>query len=201
MLPLAITAAGIGALALLLPRTSSAAARSSSIAEYDLAGQQPTAPGIIWFNIYGMKTSDAGIEAIKRREGFRAEVYDDGAGYLTIGFGHKLTDADLRADLRVVSFAKASEMLRLDLANAENVVNDAVTVPLEQHEFDALVSFVFNIGGSAFRRSTLLKMLNLNDRQGARAQFGKWVLARGVKLAGLVARRADESAQFLGTHA
>lgn len=198
MLPLAIAATGLGALALLMPRTSSAAARSTAAREYDLAGQIPTAPGILWIPIYGMKTSDAGIDALKRREGFRAEVYDDGAGYLTIGYGHKLTAAELAANFRVLSFAKASELLRQDVQIAEATVNESVTVPLEQHEFDALVSLVFNIGGGAFRRSTLLKKLNANDRQGARQEFAKWIFAGGRKLAGLVTRRADESTQFAG---
>lgn len=139
-----------------------------------------------------MKTSDKGIELIKRHEGFRAKAYKCAAGVWTIGYGH--TGG-------VVSGATITErqgeaFLRADLATAERVVN-ANLPRLRQNQFDALVSLVFNVGSGNFERSTLLRKakVNANDPSIA-AEFRKWNKARvnGVLtvLPGFTRRREDE---------
>ncbi len=180
-------------------RAGATAAPPAAPVEYDIANQvRETVESLsVLSPTNTRKTSPEGVDAIKRREGFRADVYDDGAGYPTIGYGHKLT-ADELGKLTQVSFAQAAALLRADLAAAETAVSRLVTVPIDQSEFDALVSLVFNIGAGAFRRSTLLRRLNAGDRAGAVEQFGRWVFANGRKLAGLVTRRADEAMQFRG---
>jgi lysozyme len=137
--------------------------------------------------------SPAGLDAIKRHEGLRLEPYDDGAGFLTIGYGHRIRSDEI---FDRITLARAQELLQDDVRAAENAVNALVSVPLEQNQFDALVSLVFNIGAGAFRRSTLLRLLNNNDRDAAAAQFDRWTRAGGRVLAGLVSRRAAERAMF-----
>jgi lysozyme len=84
-----------------------------------------------------------------------------------------------------------------DLKKFEAAVNNAVTVPLNQNQFDALVSLAYNIGTNAFSKSTLVKKLNANDIRGAADQFDVWVNAGGKRMQGLVNRRAKEKALFL----
>ena len=150
-------------------------------------------------------TSDAGVDAIKRREGFRGSVYQAGAGKDTIGYGHVITIADrisLRFAVQPISEAKASDVLRDDLSAAESPVLTRVAVPLTQGQFDALVSFAFNVGASAFASSTLLRKLNAGDYDGAADEFGRWkyITVNGAKVVsdGLVNRRAQERKQFEG---
>jgi lysozyme len=178
---------------------ATAAPTAAAPVEYDIANQvRETVEALsVLSQTNTRRTSPEGVDAIKRREGFRSDVYDDGAGYPTIGYGHKLT-ADEIGKLTQVSFAQASTLLRADLAAAEAAVMRFVTVPLQQSEFDALVSLVFNIGAGAFRRSTLLRRLNAGDRAGTIEQFGRWVFANGRRMAGLATRRADEAMQFRG---
>lgn len=143
-----------------------------------------------------MKTSPRGIELIKRFEGVRLKVYKDAAGLPTIGIGHLLKPGEKFPG--GITEAQAEDLLRNDLADAEKAVATSVTVQLAQHEFDALVSFTFNLGGGALRKSTLLKKLNAGDRKGAAAEFGRWTKAGGKELAGLVKRRAAERKMFEG---
>lgn len=196
-LPLAAGAvvAGVGIAALVSRARAAAPATSRRLTEYDVAHAAELLDGFRLPSFTDMKLSAIGLDAIKQHEGFRADVYDDGAGFLTIGYGHKLTPDEIGV-LTTVSFAKASELLRRDVAAAELAVNDAVKVDLAQGEFDALVSLVFNIGAGAFRRSRLLRKLNAGDRAGAEREFSKWIFAGGRKLAGLVNRRAAEAAMF-----
>ena len=84
-----------------------------------------------------------------------------------------------------------------DLKKFESAVNNAVTVPLNQNQFDALVSLTYNIGPSAFSKSTLVKKLNAGDIRGAAEQFDVWVNAGGKRMQGLVNRRAKENEVFL----
>lgn len=83
-----------------------------------------------------------------------------------------------------------------DLKRFEQTVNDAVTVLIDQNQFDALVSLAYNIGSGAFAKSTLLKKLNAGDYKGAADQFDVWVNAGGKRMQGLVNRRAREEAVF-----
>lgn len=147
--------------------------------------------------------SNAGLSLIARVEGFRSECYDDSAGYCTIGFGHLIhrgaTGTDPGAEAAFVdgiSETDALEVLRKDVNIAEAAVKRHVQVPLLQGQFDALVSFVFNIGETAFAGSTLLKHLNESNYASAQAQFHRWTFAGGKSVKGLVTRRRLEAAMF-----
>lgn len=145
-----------------------------------------------------MRTSENGVELIKRFEGLELEAYQDIAGIWTIGYGH--TGPDVEPGMKI-SEREAEEMLRRDLKPREQAVESAVKVPLNQNEFDALVSFVYNVGASAFRGSTALKRLNKGDRAGAADALTWWNKATvgGVlrEVMGLTRRRAAEKALFL----
>ncbi len=145
-----------------------------------------------------MRTSENGVELIKRFEGLELEAYQDIAGIWTIGYGH--TGADVQPGMKI-SERDAEELLRRDLKPREQAVESAVKVPLNQNEFDALVSFVYNVGAAAFRGSTALKRLNKGDRVGAADALTWWNKATvgGVlrEVMGLTRRRASERALFL----
>lgn len=145
-----------------------------------------------------MKTSTAGREAVARREGCVLKAYQDSVGVWTIGVGHTSAAGAPKVvkGMRITA-TEADEILSRDLALFESAVNKAVAVPLNQNEFDALVSLAFNIGSNAFRKSTLVRKLNAGDRQGAADQFLVWNKAGGKVLKGLVNRRHDERRQFL----
>lgn len=140
-----------------------------------------------------MKTSDKGITLIKHFESLQLEAYDDGGGVITIGYGH--TGPDVYLGL-MIDEPEAERLLRFDLLTAEECVDEAVDVPLTQEQFDALVSFVFNCGCTAFRSSTLLKLLNAGNYDAASQQFGRWNKDNGKVLAGLTRRRAAETELF-----
>jgi len=141
-----------------------------------------------------MEISERGIALVKRFEGLRTMSYQCPAGVWTIGYG---CTTDVAPGMKITE-AQAEQRLKDDLHDAEKCVNNAVTVPLTQPEFDALCSFVFNLGCGAFRGSTLLKLLNNSDYDGACVQFTKWVKVAGKESAGLVARRAAEAELFEG---
>ena len=140
-----------------------------------------------------VKTSDKGVKLIKEFEGLRTSSYDDGGGVQTIGYGHTGEGVDQGN----ISEAEAEELLRADLETAENAIESLVEVPLKQSEFDALVSFVFNVGQGALAKSTLLKKLNAGDKAGAAREFAKWKYAKGKELSGLKRRRAAEKQLFM----
>ena len=139
--------------------------------------------------------SDAGLALTKQFEGLRLVAYQDCAGIWTVGYGH--TGRDVRPG-RVVSEFEAEVLLRVDLRDAIACVNSSVEVPIEQHQFDALVDFCFNAGRGNFSRSSLLGKVNLEDFEGAAVQFGLWVNVDSKPVPGLVRRRAAEAAMFRG---
>ncbi len=145
-----------------------------------------------------MRTSPSGIDLIKRFEGLELEAYQDIAGVWTIGYGH--TGDDVEPGMKI-SERDAEELLKRDLRPREQAVDNAVKVSLNQNEFDALVSFVYNVGVGAFRGSTALKRLNRGDRVGAADALTWWNKATvgGVlrEVMGLTRRRASERALFL----
>lgn len=144
-----------------------------------------------------MKTSDRGVALIKAHEGLRLTAYTDPVGVWTIGYGHTTTAGPPKVERGMkITDAGADAILRQDLAKFEGYVSSAVKVPLNQNEFDALVSFTFNLGPGNLRSSTLLKKLNAGDRAGAADEFLKWVRAGGKTLPGLVKRREAERALF-----
>lgn len=146
-----------------------------------------------------MKLSPEGLRFLKKKEGVRYQVYDDGAGYLTVGVGHKLTPEELKQfkldDHVAESFIDT--WLKKDVEFAERCVNSWVTIKLSQTGFDMLVSLVFNIGCEAFKKSSLLRRLNRGEIVEASEEFKKWVFSNKKRMAGLVARRAEESHNFL----
>lgn len=138
-----------------------------------------------------MKTSQKGLELIKESEGFRAEAYPDpatGGIPWTIGFG---TTVGVRKGM-VVSLDQANKMLAQDLAKFEAGVNKLAPVTT-QGQFDALVSFAYNLGLGNLQSSTLLKKHNSGDYAGAALEFSRWNKAAGKVMAGLTARRAREA--------
>lgn len=139
-----------------------------------------------------MKIGDAGLALIKEYEGCRLEAYQDSVGIWTIGYGHT---SGVQAGDKCTQ-DEADAWLLEDVKHAETCVNGAVTVPLTQNEFDALVSFVFNLGCKQFRSSTLLRKLLDSDYDGAAAELKRWNKAGGQVLAGLTKRRAAEEKLF-----
>ena len=134
-----------------------------------------------------------GLDLIKRFEGLYLRSYKCPADVWTIGYGHtKNVNGN-----QIITSEQAEQLLRSDLRVFERVVSDAVTVPLNQNQFDALVSLAFNIGGSNFGSSTLLRMLNAANYAGAADQFLRWNRAGDRVLDGLTRRRQDERALFL----
>lgn len=139
-------------------------------------------------------TGTMGINLIKYYEQCRLRAYLDTGGVLTIGWGH--TGPDVTKGMKITQ-VRADELLREDLLEAELAVNQLVPFGLAEHQFDALVSLVFNIGKTAFKNSTLLRMLKLGDILGTSKQFGRWIHDNGKKLNGLIERREAERKLFL----
>jgi lysozyme len=140
-----------------------------------------------------MIISPEGLALIKEYEGLRLKAYRDAVGVLTIGWGH--TGKDVREGMTITQ-NEAEELLRIDLQKFEAAVKRLVKVQLTQSQFDALVSFTFNLGEYALERSTLLELLNKGQFAAAGDQFGRWVNAGGKPLPGLVRRRAAEADLF-----
>lgn len=136
-----------------------------------------------------MRTSPAGVEAIKRFEGCVLSAYRCAAGRCTIGYGHTGPDV---ADGMTWTAARADAALALDLQRFEQAVESAVTRPMSQGQFDAMVSLAFNIGTENFKTSTLVKKFNAGETEAAAAQFVAWHNVRGSFNAGLLNRRAHE---------
>lgn len=139
-----------------------------------------------------LRVSRPMIERLKGFEELMLTGYDDGAGYQTIGWGHRMQPGDPRC----ITEARAEELLRHDLQLAEGTIRLGVKVPLYQYEFDALVSFIFNIGGGAFLKSTMRVALNDARYDLAADEFKRWNKAGGKVLKGLVRRRAAEETIF-----
>lgn len=145
-----------------------------------------------------MKLGQAGLAIIKHYEqgpggGPALESYVCPAGVWTIGWGHT---NGVRFGQHC-TLAQAEQWLVDDYSHAQKAVNEAVSVALTQNQFDALVSFAFNVGVGAFLGSTLLKFLNSGNYGDAASQFKRWVKSKGVTLNGLVKRRDEERSLFL----
>ena len=149
-------------------------------------------------------TSEAGLKAIMEHEGFRESVYKDAAGHPTIGYGHKLTASEIESGIFAngITEEQGMALLRQDLTVAETAVRKNVQVSLTQNQFDALVSFTFNVGGGNLRRSTLLSQLNAGNYSGAADQFLRWnkvrINGQLTSSKGLSNRRSTERCMFLG---
>lgn len=142
-----------------------------------------------------MKTSDRGIELIKTFEGYQGQPYLDAVGCETIGYGHKCRPMEQFPG--GLSEEQAADLLVCDLERFETHILRNVEVPLSQEQFDALVSFTYNLGTGNFDKSTLKRKLNNSDYLGAADEFPRWNRAGGQILAGLHKRRLAEQALFL----
>jgi len=140
-----------------------------------------------------MKISEEGLDFIRRFEGFRSEAYRDSADVLTIGYG---TTEGVHPGM-TVNRDEAERMLADDVEWAEAAVNDLVRRELGQSQFDALVSFVYNLGKPAFRTSTLLQEVNAGNEAYVAREFVRWVHAGGKPLKGLARRRVAEADLYL----
>lgn len=139
-----------------------------------------------------MRISKKGIQHIKDWEQLRLNAYQDVKGVWTIGYGHTGT---ARKGMSI-SEPIAEHLLSQDLAWAEDAVNEGVKVDINQNQFDALVSFVFNVGRRAFLDSTLLRKLNNRNFEDIPFEFSRWVYSGGKKYVGLANRRASEAELF-----
>lgn len=139
------------------------------------------------------RTSPEGRELIAAREGEKLEAYLDSGGVYTIGVGHTL---NVKKGDKITQ-EQSDEFLETDLQVAENAIKLFVNTPLNQNMFDALVSLVFNIGTEAFRKSTLLKLLNMGLLKEAAEEFPRWNKDNGEVVDGLTKRRLSERLQFL----
>jgi lysozyme len=140
-----------------------------------------------------MKISSKGLELIKKYEGFSSKKYLCPAGKATIGYGHVIQNGETYT---MLTEKEALALLDQDADIAENTVNTLVKVPLNQNQFDALVSLVYNWGSGNFLRSLGLKKLNNKDYKGAITEFSKINQANGKVLRGLVNRRLAEATLF-----
>ena len=153
-----------------------------------------------------MRVSQRGLDLIARFEGVVLHAYNDPVGHCTVGVGHLLHEGNCtRGDYDTygtksnpkLTREQAFKLLRQDVARFKPAVERLVTVDLNQNEFDALVSFAFNVGIGSFESSTLLRLLNRGRRKDAAAQFDRWVFGGGQALPGLVNRRNAEQQLFL----
>ena len=141
-----------------------------------------------------MIISKKGTDLIKDFEGFRTHAYQDAVGVWTIGYGH--TKGVQPTD--VISAAEGDMMLSTELEEYENWVTKLVDVPLDQHQFDALVSWTYNLGPTNLKSSTLLKVLNAGYYEQVPDQIRRWNKAGGKELEGLTRRRTAEADLFSG---
>ena len=140
--------------------------------------------------------TEAGLNLIKRFEGFSHTIYICPAGYPTIGYGHLVLEHEQDQFATGITPAQATDLLRKDVRIAERAVLRLISVPLTDGQFDALVSFTFNLGAGALQRSTLRRKVNRGEHEGIPSELMKWVLAAGKRLPGLVRRRQEEGASY-----
>lgn len=141
-----------------------------------------------------MKTSENGIQLIREFEGCRLTPYEDTAGKLTVGIGHLIQSGE---HFETITEQQAEDLLKNDLEAAESAVCQCLNVDVTQNQFDALVSFVFNLGGKRLLMSTLLEYLNNGELQKAADEFLKWCHVGTDVSEGLLRRREAERALFL----
>lgn len=139
-----------------------------------------------------MNIGTKGLEMIKHFEGLELNAYQCAAGVWTIGYGHT---KDVQQGM-VISEDTANEMLVEELNEYESYITGLVTVELNQNQFDAMVSWVYNLGVGNLKASTLLKVLNAGDYAGVPAQIMRWNKAGGKVLEGLTRRRQAEADLF-----
>ncbi len=153
--------------------------------------------------------SSSGINLIKQFERFMPQKYNDQAGHCTVGYGTLIHHGNCNGDTSEQPYAngiteeRATELLMTRVNTTQQVLNDTITVTLNQNQFDALTSFVYNIGTGAWRSSTLRRLLNQGNYGAVPTEMRKWVKVRIkgtlVDSQGLINRRTQEIALFTGT--
>ena len=141
-----------------------------------------------------MIISIPGVELLTHFEGLRLEAYQDSVGVWTIGYGHT---KGVTPSMKITE-SQANNLLRTELIEYQNYINEMVKVELSQCEYDALVCWVYNLGPTNLRESTLLKVLNQGDKFLVPEQIRRWNRAGGKVLKGLVRRREAEALMFAG---
>ena len=142
--------------------------------------------------------SDNGYAIIRDAEGFRSTAYLDTGGVWTIGFGTiKYPNGTSVKKGDTCTRNEAEQWLKNDCVWVDACLDKSVKVNLNQNQFDALASFVYNIGETAFVKSTMLTLINQNSLTSAASQFDRWVFDNGKRIQGLVNRRAKEKSLFL----
>ncbi len=148
-------------------------------------------------DLLGMHTTQTGIGIIKEFEGLRLEAYRGPAGEWLIGYGHA---QGVKPGMKITE-AEAEELLRQDLVDFENGIKQKVRVPINDHELGAMTSLAYNVGGSAFSSSSVIRELNAGNRGAAADAFMLWnkirVNGELVESAQLTRRREEERALFL----
>ncbi len=142
-----------------------------------------------------MKLGDKGTELLKHFEGCELSAYQDSVGVWTIGYGH--TKGVFPG--MTITQGQAEQMLLTELEEYEGYIKNMVAVPLTQNQFDALVVWVYNLGPTNFKNSTLLKELNSGNYTAAGNEILRWNKAGGEVLTGLVRRREAEAQLFNDT--
>lgn len=143
------------------------------------------------------------LDLIKQFEGFSPTPYRCPGGHTTIGYGHVIRVGDylydflLDGDELYVRKGEAEDLLREDVRHAERAVIRLIDVPLHDCQFDALVSFAFNVGAGALQRSTLRRKINRGEHAVVPAELSRWVWSGGLRLPGLVRRRAAEGMLYI----
>ena len=149
-----------------------------------------------------MKASKECLKMLAHHEGIRQKPYRCPAGLWTVGVGHLIGDGKSLPDSwnKTFSLEEVYDILAKDVVRFERGVNKYITVPLRQNEFDALVSFSFNLGLGVLQRSTLRQAINRGDKEAAMVSLLKYNKAGGKVLKGLDNRRKDEAALFRREH-
>ena len=142
------------------------------------------------------KVTEEGLNLIKRFEGFSPTIYICPAGYPTVGYGHGVLTHEQDQFAAGITPAQATELLRKDVRIAERAVLRLISVPLTDGQFDALVSFTFNLGAGALQRSTLRRKVNRGEQESVPAELMKWVWAAGKRMPGLIRRRRAEALAY-----
>lgn len=134
-----------------------------------------------------------GLELIKNFEGFSPVIYSDSASLPTIGYGHLIKPNEKELFKAGITKSKAEELLKADVIIAERAVLRLITATLNDNQFDALVSFTFNLGAATLQRSTLRAKVNRSEHESVPTEFLRWVYAGGKRIIGLIRRRQAEA--------
>lgn len=146
-----------------------------------------------------MQTSDNGISLIKAFEGFSAHPYKDVVGIWTIGYGStRINGKPVTSSTSIITESRATDLLKDDVRQTEKDISRLIKVKITQNQFDALVSFVYNVGIGNFTSSTMLKLINQGggNSDAVAEQFRRWNKAGGKPVLGLTRRRAAEESYF-----